>query len=445
MNRFTLATGLLTLVAVAPLPEVARAQAEVVSGAATEIQLELGKGRLIRLDQPAATVFIADPTIADIQIMSPTLVYVVGKALGGTSLFAVDPDDRMIANLGLTVGFDEARLGRALAQVSPDADIEIASVNGALMLSGSVGSAAQGEEILRIAADFVGSGENGEARIINRLRVEAANQINLRVRVAEVSRDAKEILGFNWEGVAAIGSGVLGFALGGDVLDAAGDLLRPPGGGGAVGGSVQSGTTNIGAVMDALEERGLVTMLAEPNLTAVSGEPASFLAGGEYPVPVPQGPDQITIEYKRFGVSLAFVATVLEGGRISLNVRPEVSQLSSVGAITMNGISVPALTSRRAETTVELGSGQSFAIAGLLQNTVSEDVSRFPGLGETPIIGPLFRSRRFRDNQSELVIIVTPYLVRPVSQPLVTPRGPREDAGLPDATEADGPAVDSER
>jgi pilus assembly protein CpaC len=203
---------------------------------------------------------------------------------------------------------------------------------------------------------------------------------------------------------------------------------------------VRTNTADVNVLVDALAQKDLVTVLAEPNLTALSGEPASFLAGGEYPIPVPQGgaSNQVTIEYKKYGVSLDFVATILDGGRITLNVRPEVSQLSTAGAITFNGITVPALTTRKAETTVDLASGQSFAIAGLLQNTGAQDVHKFPGLGDVPVLGALFRSKDFQKNESELVIIVTPYLVKPVSQKLATPLDLLKPDGAP---AADGAAT----
>jgi pilus assembly protein CpaC len=178
---------------------------------------------------------------------------------------------------------------------------------------------------------------------------------------------------------------------------------------------------NVGLLIDALDTEGLVRVLAEPNLTAVSGTPATFLAGGEYPIPVPQALGVTTIEYKDYGVSLTFVATVLDGNRINLVVKPEVSQLTSQGAVTINGASIPALTIRRVQTTVDMASGQSFAIAGLLQNNTNQSISRFPGLGNLPVLGALFRSDSFERDETELVIIVTPYLVRPVNGPLAAP------------------------
>ena len=411
------------IMAAAARPEAAAAS-QIISSDGTEFSVEVGKGRLIKLDRPAATVFIADPNVADVLVKSPTLIYLVGKAPGGTSLYAIDSAERVIISADVNVGVDEGRLERTLREHAPGSQIDVSSVNDSLVLSGEVASAQTGEEILRIARRFVNA-DGGEAPswIINQMTLNAPNQINLRVRVAEVSHEARQQLGFNWSSLATIGDATLGLATGRPILDSAGNVLRAREGGSFFGG-ITSDDVDINLVVDALEDKGLISILAEPNLTALSGEPASFLAGGEYPIPVPQSDEQITIQYKRFGVSLSFVATVLDSNRISLKVAPEVSQLSSTGAITLNEITVPALTTRRAETTVEMASGQSFAIAGLLQNSVSEDIEKFPGLGDLPIIGNLFRSRSFQENKSELVIIVTPYLVEPVSQRLATPLDP---------------------
>jgi pilus assembly protein CpaC len=420
VKPLALAFALASLVAAAP--GVASAGAEVVSGAETQVAMEVGKGRLMRLSRPAATVFIADPKIADVQVKSPTLVYLLGKAPGATTFFALDAKEETIANLAVSVGYDAGRLATLLREQIPGAKVEVTAANGALVLSGKVGSAAEGADVLRIASLFVQADtKEGGGRIVNRLVVEAPNQVNLRVRVVEVSREASRQLGFNWESIASVGQGQLGWATGTDIVNDAGKLVRPAGAAAALVGSLVTGDVNINLLIDALETKNQVTVLAEPNLTAVSGEPASFLAGGEFPIPVSQEDQQITVEYKKFGISLDFVATILDSGRISLNVRPEVSQLSPTGAVTLNGITIPALTTRRAETTVDLGSGQSFAIAGLLQNQVTREAKSLPGLTGVPVLGQLFGSKRFQRNESELVIVVTPYLVTPVSQRLATP------------------------
>ncbi|MGI9502883.1 MAG: type II and III secretion system protein family protein, partial [Geminicoccaceae bacterium] len=257
-----------------------------------------------------------------------------------------------------------------------------------------------------------------------RTRVGAPTQVHLRVRVAEVSREVIKEFGINWETLFNSGNFTFGFASGRDLISSGGSIFRSPANAGGnapcIGfGSFNSGSASVSTAIDALAEEGLVTVLAEPNLTALSGETASFLAGGEFPIPVASDDNEIEIEFKEFGISLAFTPTVLGRDRISLRVKPEVSELSDNGAITINGLTIPALATRRAETTVELGSGQSFAVGGLLSNDVQNTVSKFPGLGDLPVLGTLFRSQRFQTNETELVILVTPYLVSPVSDPIL--------------------------
>jgi pilus assembly protein CpaC len=418
-----LALALTAAGAVLQTPASAHAAAQVVGAPEGNIQIQAGGGRLVRLSHAAATVFVADPKIADVQVKSPTLVYVIGKSPGETNFFAVDGKEQMIANLAIQVGLDAPGLQEAIRRQLPDADVQVSTDGAALVLSGKVRSPAEGEDVIHLAMAFLGGTDKEAApHLVNRLMIDAPDQINLRVQIAEVSRDATKTLGVDWNALGQTGSTVLGLVTGNDIIDSTtGKLIRPPNGVGAIAAGVRTPRANITSVLEALEEKQLVTMLAEPNLTAVSGEPASFLAGGEYPIPVPQGLNQVTIEYKTYGVRLAFVATILDSGRISLEVNPEVSQLTSNGSITLNSITVPALTTRRAETTVELASGESFAIGGLLQNNLSQDLKKFPGLADTPILGELFRSKRFERNESELIIIVTPYLVKASPRRLMLP------------------------
>ena len=292
-----------------------------------------------------------------------------------------------------------------------------------LVLGGLVPTAADAQRAETIARGY--GGEDQE--VVNNLTLLSSIQVNLRVRVAEISRQVSRDLGFNWQALANDGAGLLiGLRTG-----AAGTALSALTGAvsgvdlqvGRIGGAYRSSRFDINSVVDALASDQLITILAEPNLTAQSGEFASFLAGGEFPVPVAASPvsNTITIQYKQFGVSLAFVPTVMGPERLNLRVRPEVSELSENGAISLplasGVVRIPALSVRRAETTVELGSGQSFAIAGLLQRNSSMVNSGINGLVDVPVLGALFRSDRFRRNESELVIIITPYLVRPVSDP----------------------------
>jgi pilus assembly protein CpaC len=386
----------------------------VISAATSRIGLEINKGTLVRLTQPAATVFVADPEVADIQMKSPGLVYVFGRKAGETALYAVDERERVVLNTTLVVSHNVSRLRQALRAVAPDADIDAISVDDSLILTGVVQTPVEAENIRAVAVRFAPQ----PGALINQIRVIAPNQVNLRVRVAEVSKETLKQFGINWETITRLGSNVLfgvGFGrdfISGSVIPRAGELNTL-----ALG--YRNGSQDINAAIDALATEGLITVLAEPNLTALSGETASFLAGGEFPIPIAQAgsnnTSSISVEFKTFGVGLAFTPNLLDAGRINLRVRPEVSQLSTAGAVQLSGFTIPALTTRRAETTVELGSGQSFVIAGLLQNNTTQDISKVPLLGDLPVLGALFKSDRFRRNESELVIIVTPYIVRPIS------------------------------
>ena len=398
------------LAAVAVLAFAVQARAtEVIGVSRVPINLEVNKGALIRLDKPATTIFVADPAIADVQVKSPRLVYLTAKRPGETSLYAVDAREKVILSRRISVSHNISRLQRTLRHLFPNSAIDIRSVDGAMVLDGSVATASDAEDVRRIAARMVDGPEN----LINKLAVSEPNQVHLRVRIAEVSRTVLKEFGINWEGMARVGNFVFGTGIGRDFIDAAGEVTRT--GANSLLAGFQSTNSSVNVLMDALDREGLITILAEPNLTAVSGETALFLAGGEFPIMVPGNNDRVTVEFKQFGVSLAFTPTLIGGSTISLKVKPEVSQLTSTGAVEVAGFTIPALTTRRAETTVELGSGQSFAIAGLMQNNITRDINRFPGLADLPILGALFRSDEFKRDESELVIIVTPYIVRPVS------------------------------
>ena len=443
MNRYS--AYFLAFVAFAPAalpPSAAHAAAsgQIVPATGLTINVAVNQGQLVRLSKPVNSVFIADPDVADVQVKSPQLVYVIGKAAGTTSLYAVSEKDEVLLNAEVRVRYDAQRVESTIRNLVPRSTVEVSAVADSLVLSGTVYSAAEGDDVRRIAARFVKDGK----QLINKMQVDAPNQINLRVRVAEMNRAIVKQFGFNWQNVFNNGHFIFGLATGGapamvgaltgnQTLPNAGlNLFAVPQGSttnafntGASGlagstlnnlfGGVQTKSLNLSSVIDALDNHGLVTILAEPNLTALSGEPASFLAGGEFPIPVPAGQGLVGIDWKKFGVSLNFVATLATDDRINLHVMPEVSELSATGAITIDSISVPALTTRRAETTIELASGQSFAIAGLLQNNVTQNINKFPWLGDIPVLGQLFRSEAFQRNESELVIIVTPYVVHPIA------------------------------
>jgi pilus assembly protein CpaC len=383
------------------------------------ISLEANKGRLIRLREPAATVLVADPAIADVQVKSPNLLYVFGKQPGETSLFAVDAHDRVLLNVTVSVSHNLSRLQRTLQTLMPDNHINVASVDGAIILSGTVKSNAASENVRQIAAQFVAD----EKKVINRLTVDGPTQVQLRVKIVEMSRTINRQLGINWDAAFSAGSNfVVGLFTGGATTLSGSFPPQFPiatrrNGVNNLSLSYTGQKYQVTSLIDALENEGLVKTLAEPNLSALSGETASFLAGGEFPIPVPQSTSgnssTITVQYKEFGVRLSFVPTILASDRISLKVSPEVSQLTSQGAVNLDGFSIPALTTRRASTTIELASGQTFAIAGLLQNSLNNNISKVPGLGDIPVLGELFKSTAYQRDETELVVLVTPVVVKP--------------------------------
>jgi pilus assembly protein CpaC len=382
------------------------------------IVLEVGKGTLIRLTAPAATVFIANPDVADVQVKSPSLIYISAKSPGETVIYAVDASDSVLLNSPVRVEHDISRLRSSLRQLAPGERISADSIDGNLVLTGIVSDAGRADKARALAAAI--AGEVKGSQVINRMTVATPNQVNLQVRIAEVSLSVLNEIGVNWR---KIGSTV-NFLTQNPVTIAseAQNFI-------IVGKQTGQAVT---AMVDALAQEGFVTDLAQPNLTAMSGQTASFLAGGEFPVPISGsstatgGVPTITVEFKSFGVSLAFTPTVIDANHVNLRVRPEVSALTTVGAVSLPitntaTITIPALTVRRAETSVELGSGESFALAGLLQHTSTQDTSRVPWLGDIPILGALFKSDRFQRAETELVVIVTPYLVQPVATRVAAP------------------------
>jgi len=380
------------------------------------VSIARGQGRLVRLASPAASVFIANPAIADVSVKSSRMVYVFGITTGTTTLFAVDKNENIIADIDIAVSHDLDGLNRAIETLLPSHGVQVSSVSGGIVLDGTVATPSDAENLRRVATRFLGENEE----VINRLDVTEPNQVNVRVRIAEVSRSAIKEVGLN----ADIISGDFRLTTGDVFLDNPAALsgtapfFNLPGNPFSVGSALLTpGSTSILALFDALEEIGLAKTLAEPNLTAISGETASFLAGGEFPIPVAQNESTITISFKQFGVSLAFTPTVLSANRISMRVRPEVSELSDAGAITIGGLNIRALSTRRAETTIELGSGQSFAIAGLLQENFQDTVRQLPYVADIPLLGELFKSEAFRRNETELIIVVTPYVVKPIDNP----------------------------
>jgi pilus assembly protein CpaC len=405
--------GILACVAVPVLAQGDKAGAArpapsgVVSPQDPAIALELGKGTLIRLRRPAATVFVANPDTADVQVKSPGLIYVFAKAPGETVIYAVDEHEQPLFSSTIRVTQNLSRLRAGLHALMPDEPVQVTALDGAIVLSGRVSSAAQAEDARGFAQVFADQSKTGS--VVNHLTVAAPSQVNLRVRIVEVDRSTLRELGVNWGGAT---NRALKFATNNPVTQTD-NLFRN------TLTAIIPGGTKIDAIIDALGQEGLITVLAEPNLTALSGQTASFLAGGEFPIPISQqinnGVPNITVEFKKYGVALDFTPTILDANRINLHVRPEVSELTDTGAVQLGDFNIPALTVRRAETTVELGSGEGFAIAGLLQSDTKLDVSKIPGLGDVPVLGALFRSDRFRRNETELAILVTPYIVRPAA------------------------------
>jgi pilus assembly protein CpaC len=404
------------MLAAAPMPIDSAALAQQVTRAqsGSTLQVAVSQGQLVRIDKPVASVFVANSEIADVAVKSPQLIYVFAKKPGTTTLYAVDESDQILASITLNVTHNLSRLGQTIADLMPGRNINAQSIDGGIVLTGTVATPTESEDARRLAAHFLGTNEE----IINKLQITAANQVNLRVRIAEVNKQVLRNLGINWNAVfnnGDIAFGMLtGFPLALSNVIAGGTPGATP--------TVNTGNFDLTATLDLLAEEGLVSVLAEPNLTALSGETATFLAGGEFPIPIAQntsttGFNTITVEFKEFGVSLAFTPTVLSPNRISLRVRPEVSALSQNGAVTIGDLNIPALTVRRAETTIELGSGQSFAIAGLIQSNHTLTADKVPGLGDIPILGELFKSDKFQRNETELVILATPYIVQPISNP----------------------------
>jgi pilus assembly protein CpaC len=393
-------------------PADAQEQVPQTLGTEGSISLEVRKGRVIRLPRPAATVFVADPEIADVQAQSASIVYLFGRRTGTTSLYAVDENDELLLRTSVTVTHNLSGLRQAVLQLLPNARITVGTIDSTIVMEGLVDSPTQAQELRELGERYLGE----EEALLYRVRVAAPTQVHLRVRVAEVSRDVVKEFGINWEALFQNSDFAFGFVTGRGVTNAAGDFLRSATADSVFGGW-EGGDDFVNTAIDALAEEGLINVLAEPNLTALSGETASFLAGGEFPIPIDSDEDGLTIEFKEFGISLAFTPTVLSSDRISLRARPEVSDLSDRGAINLDGLVIPALTTRRAETTVELASGQSFAIGGLLSSDIENRIRKFPGFGDIPVLGALFRSARFQSDETELVILVTPYLVRPVDEP----------------------------
>ncbi len=370
---------------------------------AGNVTVPINKSRILRVSQPVKELMVGNSEIADVMPLTDRSVYVLGKQLGSTSLSIYGANKQLIAVVDLKVSHDTRGLKRDLYEIMPEEKIEVRAANDSIVLSGSVTSSRESARAAGVAERYA------PEKVSNFLGVKQSEQVMLAVRFAEVKRSAAKELGLKTDVLWNNDDTTLDFASGFLNPEAFASLL----------GNFVIGQSSVDIMLDALETRGVITTLAEPTLVAMSGETASFLAGGEFPVPVARDTDDsgttITVEFKEFGVSLAFTPTV-NGDFINMMVAPEVSALDPRNKVEFGGFSIPALTTRRAETTVELRNGQSFAIAGLLQSEFADGLSQVPGIGNIPIIGSLFRSSDFQRDETELVIIITPYLVAPVDE-----------------------------
>ncbi len=376
-------------------------------------QVTLGQSILINTTNAVRQVSLATPDIADSVLLSPRQIYVIGKRIGTTTLTLWDGQGN-IAVLDIDVTPNIVGLKENLRQIMPLEQIRVTAANEGIALYGDVSSAAHLDQALTIANLYA------PERVTNLMQVSGVHQVMLEVRVAEMSSTLTKRLGINF---TALGDGAFfGLNLFNDLI-AIDELMIEDGLptlrtilSSSINSVLQfdAGGVTVTGFLDALKSDGLVKILAEPTLVALSGQEASFLSGGEFPILVPQNNDTISVEFRPFGVALRFTPTVLSPERISIQVSPEVSELDFTTSVTFAGTRVPGLTVRRASTVIELADGQSFAIAGLLQERVREVVSKFPGLGSIPILGALFRSSSFERGETELVIIVTPRLVKPL-------------------------------
>jgi len=403
----------------------------------TQTLLSVGEGQVISLPSAVADVWMSNPAVADVYVSNPRQLNLFGKEAGEGTIIATGANGSVVYATQVRVNQNITSIDAMLRAAMPQADIKVLNVGQLAVLTGTVASPLEAEQagqlvgaMLNPGIDLSKEGAMCKICVVNRLSTATPLQVTLKVQMAEVSRSLLKQIGVNLLTRDTTGGFQFGIGQGNPGTfgsPAAGDTPAI-----AKGFNVNGLGTTLGfagkllgldvlSTLNLSEGDGLVSILAEPTLTALSGETASFLAGGEFPVPISQSLGAVSVEYKQYGVGLAFTPIVLADGRISMRVRPEVSELSNEGAIRLNGFTVPSLSTRRAETTVELGSGQSFMIAGLLRNTNTNNVDKAPFLGDLPILGALFRSTSFRRAETELVIIVTPYLVRPSSGRLALP------------------------
>jgi pilus assembly protein CpaC len=419
----TLAASVVAVTAISAVPAT-DAQAErliQISGArrTVSVTIAVGKTEDVHVDAPFSDITVGDPEVADVAPLTDQTLSILGKKIGTTRVTVYADGKRQLGIFDIEVSYDVSRLASEIrSAVGPG--IRVSSVNGRIMLSGSAPDAATLDKAVMIARQFA-------PEIINTVRVASPQQVMLEVRFVEASRQAGRELGIQWnlrnsKTTANIGDRTDALPTAANI---AAGLLSGTSPFGFLLGRIVAGGTNIDVMINALEQRGLARSLAEPNLSALSGDTASFLAGGEYPIPVSGSNNSVTIEFKRYGVGLAFTPTVLRDGQINLKIEPEVSQFDTNHSVALGaGLPpIPALIVRRASTTIELRDGQSFVIGGLLQNVSKTNQEQVPWLGDVPILGALFASRSYQRDETDLAIIVTPRLVRPArpGDPVKTP------------------------
>lgn len=421
---FALALSVTALASPAPRAYATGTDALTISamGQTRTISLGINKSMIVELPADVRDVLVSNPAIADAVVRTARRVFVIGMGPGDTNIFLFDGADRQIAVLNLTVQRDVTGIQATLADLMPDANIIVEPVNDGVILRGLVASAAQAQTAVDVATRFIGDA----SRVVNAMQIAGGEQVQLRVTVAEVQRNVLRQLGINLGDF--VNGQPLSTTIGDTIISGATSNPFSIAGTPIAASALDVVSNGISARIRALEQDGLIRTLAEPNLTAISGESAQFLAGGEFPVPVSQdGDGSIGIEFKPFGVGLGFTPVVLSGNRISLQIETEVSELTQDGAFTLTSgdsasLTIPSLRVRRASTMLELPSGGSMVLAGLIDQRMRRSVDGIPGLMNLPVLGQLFRSNDFQRSQTELAIFVTPYLVNPVArQELASP------------------------
>lgn len=378
------------------------------------VVLSIGNGEQVNMGSAITDVVVSDPHVADVEVRSARQIYIVGKGAGETTVYATNAAGKTIYQATVRVGGNLGSLQSMMDLAMPESAITVTTMSGVVLLTGTVLQPEDAAEAERLATAFVGTG----TQVISRLKNATPLQVNLQVRIAEVSRSlVKEINGnlqsMNSDGTFWAARRTREFIEDGGPINSGKKILNADVG--TIGAIGRLFGIDIGAAFDMSERAGLSSTLANPNLTTISGETAEFLAGGRFPI-VTSSNNGVSVQYEQYGVGLTYTPTVMADGRISLRVRSEVSDISSQGAVRIDGLEVPATTTRMAETTVQLGSGESIMLAGMLKNSMGSSVSKMPGLGDVPILGSLFKSNGWRREETELMIVVTPYLVKPVSE-----------------------------